>query len=218
MDRRIRDRLQVAGASDEYIMSRLVEVSIHKPTDEERRKGRRRRRFLAGPEDYIKESLAYLQTVARYLEMEEPSLLFMQHSIDMVMLHWLTHDDVRVWRKPAEGIAIGLVATFCPEVLRFEFIHLYDEDTGGKFSHRPPLGPSPLPAVMEERFAEEWNRTGAFTNEADLVREGAKLFDGLPDDIDFSEAVHIKAGLGDPIAKIWLRKFAEEDAAERAMG
>jgi hypothetical protein len=218
MDRHIRDRLQIAGASDEYIMSRMVEVSIHKPTEEERRSGRRRRRFLAGPEDYIKESLGYLRTVARYLEMEEPSLLSMQHSIGMVMLHWLTHDDVRVWRAPAEGAAIGLATTFFPEVLRFEFVHLYDEDTAGKFSHRSPLGPSPLPAAMEERFAEEWQRTGAFSDETDLLREGAKLFDGLPDDIDFSEAVRIKAGLGNPIAKTWLRKFAEEDAAERASG
>jgi hypothetical protein len=67
MDRRIRDKLQIAGASDEYIMSRMVEVSIHKPTDEERRKGQRRRRFCAGPHDYIAESLVYLRAVARRL-------------------------------------------------------------------------------------------------------------------------------------------------------
>ena len=29
MERRIRDMLHAAGSSDEYIMSRMVEVSIH---------------------------------------------------------------------------------------------------------------------------------------------------------------------------------------------
>src|SRR5262245_24962379 len=217
MDRRIRDRLQIAGASDEYIMSRMVEVSIQKPTIEERRRGRRRRRFVAGTEEYVEESLAYLRTVARYLEMEEPSLLSIQHSIDMVVLHWLTHDDVRVWRAPAEGVAIGLVTTFFPEILRFELVHLYDEDTAGKLSYRSPLAANPLPAAMEGRFAEEWQATNVFADDAELIREGAKLFDGLPDDIDFSEAVRIKAVLGNPIAKTWLRKIAEEEA-ERATG
>jgi hypothetical protein len=78
MDWRIRDKLQIAGSSDEYIMSRMVEVSIHKPTDEERRKGRCRRRFFAKPSDYIRESLEYLTAVARRLEMDEPSLLSIQ--------------------------------------------------------------------------------------------------------------------------------------------
>lgn len=217
MDRRIRDRLQSAGASDEYIMSRMVEVSIHKPTDEQRRNGQSRRRFLAGPEEYIKESITYLRTVARYLEIDEPSLLSIQHSIGMVVLHWLTQDDVRVWRAPAESVAVGLVTTFFPEVLRFELIHLYDEDTAGKFSYRSQLGPSPLPAAMEDRFAEEWQRMGVFNDEAELIREGAKLFEGLPDDIDFDKAVRIKAGHGNPVAKKWLRKLAEEDAAERGV-
>src|SRR5262245_19458838 len=89
MDRRIRDRLQLAGASDEYIMSRMAEVSIHMPTEEDRRKGQSRRRFLAGREGYIEEGFAYLRTVARCLEMEEPSLISIQHSVDMVILHWL---------------------------------------------------------------------------------------------------------------------------------
>ena len=71
MDRRIRDKLQIAGASDEYIMSRMVEVSIHKPTDEECRKGRHRRRFFAGPHDYVRESAEHLRAVARCLEMED---------------------------------------------------------------------------------------------------------------------------------------------------
>jgi hypothetical protein len=218
MDRRIRDRLQIAGASDEYIMSRMVEVAIHKPTDEERREGRRRRRFVTGTEEYIEESLAYLRTVARCLELEEPSLISVQHSIGMVVLHWLRHDDVRVWRAPAEGVATGLVTTFFPEVLRFEAVHLYDEDTAGRFSYRSPLAASPLPAAMEGRFAEEWQGTNVLADDAELIREGVELFEGLPDDIDFSEAVRIKAGLGNPIAQTWLRKIAEEEAAERAMG
>ena len=159
MDRRIRDTLHKGGASDEYIMSRRVEVSIRIPTDEERRKGQDRRGFFAAPEEYIKESFTYLRTAARYLEMEEPSLLSIQCSIGMVLLHWLTHDDLRVWRAPAEGAAVGLVATFFPEVQRIEMIHLYDEDIACKFSCRSPLEPSPLPAAMAARFAEEWQRT-----------------------------------------------------------
>jgi hypothetical protein len=216
MDRRIRDRLQIAGASDEYIMSRMLEVSIHKPTEGERRKGQSRRRFLARPEDCIKESLTYLRTVARSLEMEEPSLIFLQHSIDMVILHWLKHDDVRVWRAPAEGLAVGLATTFFPEVLRFELIHLFDEDTAGKFSDRSPLAASPLPAAMEDRFAKEWHWMCAPGDETELIREGAELFEGLPDDVDFDGAVRIQARRGNPVAKAWLRKLAEEEAAERA--
>jgi hypothetical protein len=145
------------------------------------------------------------------LEVEEPSLISIQHSIDMVILHWLKHDDVRVWRAPAEGLAMGLVTTFFPEVLRFELIHLYDEDTAGKFSHRTPLEASPLPAAMEDHFDKELQCT--FGDETDLMREGAKLFEGLPDDIDFEGAVRIQAGRGNPIAKAWLRKLAEEEAA-----
>jgi hypothetical protein len=156
MDRRIRDKLQIAGASDEYIMSRIVQISIHKPTDEERRKGQRRRRFCAGPHDYIMESLEYLRAVARRLEMEEPSLLSIEYSIDTVILHWLTHDDVRVWRAPAEDAAIGLMTTFFPEISRVELIHLYDEDTAGKLSCRSELGTSPLPAAMRDSFRAEW--------------------------------------------------------------
>jgi len=214
MERRIRDRLQIAGASDEYIMSRMVEASTHKPTAEERRKGQCHRRFLAGPEDYIKESIAYLRMIARCLEAEEPSLISIQHSIDMVILHWLKHDDVRVWRAPAQRLAMGLVTAFFPEVLRFELIHLYDEDTAGKFSHRTPLGASPLPAAMEDHFDKELQ--GTFGDETDLIREGAKLFDGLPDDIDFEGAVRVQAGRGNPIAEAWLRKLAEEEAADWA--
>jgi hypothetical protein len=216
MDRRIRDKLQIAGASDEYIMSRIHEVSIHKPTDEQRCSGRSRRRFLTCPEDYIKESLAHLRTVARCLELEEPSLISIQHSIDVVILHWLKHDDLRVWRAPAEGVAVGLVTTFFSEVRRFEVIHLYDEDTAGRFSNRPVLEASPLSAAMEDSFAEEFERICAFGDEAELIREGAKLFDGLPDDIDFEGAVRIQARRGNPVAKAWQRKLAEEEAAERA--
>ena len=146
--------------------------------------------------------------------MEEPSLLSIQYSIGMVILHWLTHDDLRVWRAPAEGAAVGLATTFFPEVLRFELIHLYDEDTAGKFSCRSPLEPSPLPAAMQDRFAEEWPLTDDLGEETELIREGAKLFEGLPDDIDFGEAVRIKAEQGNPVAKNWLRKLAEEEAAE----
>jgi hypothetical protein len=211
MDRRIRDTLHIAGSSDEYIMSRIVDVSIHKPTDDERRKGQRRRRFFTAPEEYIKESFTYFRTAASYMGMEEPSLISIQHSIGMVILHWLTHDDLRVWRAPAERAAVGLATTFFPEVQRFELIHLYDEDTAGKFSGRSPLEPSPLPAAMEDRFAEDWWRT----EETELIREGAKLFEGLPDDIDFDEAVLIKAKQGNPVAKNWLRRLAVEEAAER---
>jgi len=64
---------------------------------------------------------------------------------------------------------------------------------------------------MQDRFAEEWRRT----EETELIREGAKLFEGLPDDIDFDEAVLIKGKQGNPVAKNWLRKLAEEEAAER---
>jgi Arc/MetJ-type ribon-helix-helix transcriptional regulator len=216
MDRRIRDRLHIAGASDEYIMSRMHEASIHKPTDEERCRGRSRRRFLAGPEDYIKESLAHLRAVARCLELEEPSLISIQHSIDMVILHWLKHDDVRVWRAPAEAVAVGLITTFFSEVLRFELIHLYDEDTAGRFSHRCPLETSPLSAAMKCSFAKELEQMGAFGDETELIREGVKLFEGLPDDIDFEAAVRVQARRGNPVAKAWQRKLAEEEAAERA--
>ena len=211
MDRRIRDTLHIAGSSDEYIMSWIVEVSIHKPTDDERRKGQCRRRFYTGPEEYIKESFTYFRTAASYMEMEEPSLLSIQYSIGMVIFHWLTHDDLRVWRAPAERAAVSLATTFFPEVQRFELIYLYDEDTVGKFSGRSPLEPSPLPVAMQDRFAEEWRRT----EETELIREGAELFEGLPDDIDFDEAVLIKAKEGNPVAKNWLRKLAEEEAAER---
>ena len=210
MDRRIRDTLHIAGSSDEYIMSRIVEVSIHKPTNDERRKGQCRRRFYTVPEEYIKESLTYLRTAASYMGMEEPSLLSIQYSMERVILHWLTHDDLRVWRAPAERAAVGLATTFFPEVQRFELIHLYDEDTVRKFSGRSPLEPSPLPAAMQDRFAEEWRRT----EETELIREGAQLFEGLPDDIDFDEAVLIKAKQGNPVAKNWLRRLAEEEAAE----
>ena len=166
MDRRIRDKLQIAGASDEYIMSRMVEVSIHKPTDEECRKGRHRRRFFAGPHDYVRESVEHLRAVARCLEMEEPSLLSIEYSIDTVILHWVTYDDVRVWRAPAEHAAISLMATFFPEILRIELIYLYDEDTAGKFSYRPQLEASPLPAAMRDRFATEWQGTWGVAHEA----------------------------------------------------
>jgi len=92
MDRRIRDTLHKVGASYEYIMSRMVEVSIRLPSGDERRKGQGRRGFFTAPEEYIKESFTYLRTAARYLEMEEPSLLSIQYSIGMVILHWLAHD------------------------------------------------------------------------------------------------------------------------------
>jgi hypothetical protein len=185
MDRRIRDTLHIAGSSDEYVMSRIVEVSIYKPTDDERRNGRRRHRFFAAPEEFIKESFTYFRTAASYMGMEKPSLLSIHYSHGMVILHWLTHDDLRVWRAPAERAAVGLVTTFFPEVQRFELIHLYDEDTASKFSGRLPLESSPLPAAMQDRFAEEWG----WTEETELIREGATLFEGLPDDIDFDEAV-----------------------------
>jgi hypothetical protein len=177
MDRRIRDKLQIAGASDEYIMSRMVEVSILKPTDDERRKGQYRRRLFAGPQDYIKESLEYLRAVARRLEMDEPSLFSIEHSIDMVILHWVTHDDLRLWRAPAEYSAIGLMTTFFPEVLRVELVHLYDEDTAHKFSCRTQLETSPLPAAMKDRFAAEWRQIWAFGAETKLMRQNARPFD-----------------------------------------
>ena len=173
MDRRIRDKLQIAGASDEYIMSRMVEISIHKPTGEERRRGQQRRRFFTGPHDYIRESVEYLRAAARCLEMEEPSLLSIEHSIDAVILHWLTHDDVRVWRAPAEYAAVGLMTTFFPEVLRVELIHLYDEDTAGKVSYRPQLEASPLPAAMRDSFTAEWQETWGVSQEAPAHRAGA---------------------------------------------
>jgi hypothetical protein len=177
MDRRIRDKLQIAGASDEYIMSRIVEVSIHKPTDEDRRKGQYRWRFFAGPQDYIKESMEYLRAVARQLEMDEPSLFSIEHSIDMVILHWLTHDDVRVWRAPAEAAAVGLMATFFPKVLRVELVHLYDEDTAHKFSCWTQLETSPLPAAMRDRFAAEWQQIWTFGAETRLMRQSARPFE-----------------------------------------
>jgi hypothetical protein len=217
MDRRIRDKLQIAGASDEYIMSRMVEVSIHKPTDEERREGQRRRRLFAGPQDYIKESLEYLKVVARCFELPEPSLLSIQRSIDVVILHWVTHDDMRVWRAPAEDVAVGLVTTILPQILRVELVHLYDEDTAGKFSCRSQLARSPLPAAMKDSFAAEWQQMWALGDgETEPTRDGSQLFDGLPADIDFAEALRITARLGSPVAKIWLHKLVEEEVAERA--
>jgi hypothetical protein len=178
MDRRIRDKLQIAGASDEYIMSRKVEVSIHKPTDEERRKGQLRRRFFAGPQGYIQESLEHLRAVARRLEVEEPSLLSIERAIDMVILHWLTHDDVRVWRAPAEAVAVGLITTFFPEILRVEIVHLYDEDTAGKLSCRSELATSPLRAAMSASSAAEWKQLWEAGDETEPMWEGARPGDG----------------------------------------
>jgi hypothetical protein len=159
MDRRIRHKLQNAGASDEYIMSRKVEVSIHKLTQVARRTGVRRRRFFAGPQEYIRETLEHLKAVARCLEMEEPSLLSIEHSIDTVLLHWVKHDDLRVWRAPAECAAVDFMATFFSHILQIELVHLYDEDTTGKFSYRSQLARSPLPTLMRENFAAEWQQT-----------------------------------------------------------
>jgi hypothetical protein len=139
-------------------LSGLVVVSIHKHSDEERRQAQRRRPFFAGPQDYIKESLEYLRAVARCLEMGEPSLFSIGHSLDMVILHWLSHDDVRVWRAPAEKAGIGLVTTFFPEILRIELVHLYDEDTTRKFSYCSELGASPLSAIMQDSLAAEWQQ------------------------------------------------------------
>jgi hypothetical protein len=218
MDRRIRDKLQAAGASDEYIMSRTVEVSVRKPTDEDRRKGQSRRRFFSGPDDYIRESADYLRAVARRLELEEPSLLSIEHSIGLVILHWVFHDDVRVWRAPAEDAAIGLMTTFFPEFLRVELVHLYDEDTAGKFSCRAELARSPLSAALKDRFAAEWQQMCACDDKAELPRKRAKLREGSPEDIDLAEAARITARLGSPVAETWLRKLAEEEAAEPTAG
>jgi hypothetical protein len=181
MDRRIRDKLQIAGASDEYIMSRKVEVSIHKPSDEDRRKGQLRRRFFAGPQDYILESLEHLRAVARRLEIEEPSLLSIERAIDMVILHWLTHDDVRVWRAPAEAVAVGLITTFFPEILRVEIVHLYDEDTAGKLSCRSELARSPLRAAMRASSAAEWKQLWEVGDETEPMWEAARPGDGPSD-------------------------------------
>jgi hypothetical protein len=159
--------LQIAGASDEYIMSRKVEVSIHKPTHEARRAGVRRRRFFAGPQEYIRETLEHLKAVARCLEMDEPSLLSIEHSIDTVLLHWVMHDDVRVWRAPAECAAVDFMTTFFSHILRIELVHLYDEDTAGKFSYRSQLARSPLPTLMRESFAAEWQQTWGRRDVAD---------------------------------------------------
>jgi hypothetical protein len=207
MDRRIRDKLQIAGASDEYIMSRMVEVSIRKPTNEERRKGLLRRRFFAGPHDYIQESLEHLRAVARRLEMEEPSVLSIEHSIDMVILHWLTHDDMRVWRAPAEDAAVGLMTTFFPEILRLELVHLYDEDTARKFSYRPELVTSPLPAAMRERFATEWQQIWDDGDE-ELMQESAGPSAGSAEDV--------KAGPRPP-SRTLLGKLAEAEAMVRTV-
>jgi hypothetical protein len=203
MDRRIRDKLQIAGASDEYIMSRRVEVSIRKPTDEERRKGQLRRRFFAGPHDYTRECLEHLRAVARRLEMEEPSVLSIEHSIDMVILHWLSHDDVRVWRAPAEDAATGLMTTFFPEVLRVELVHLYDEDTAGKFSYRAELATSPLPAAMRDSFAAEWQQIWETGDETERARPGERL------------AKSIAARPRRPVAKTLLARLATEEPAAR---
>jgi hypothetical protein len=88
--------------------------------------------------------------------MEEPSLLLIKHSLDMVILHWLRHDDLRVWQAPAEKAAIDLMTTFFPEILRIELVHLYDEDTAGRFSYRPLLEASPLSAAIKDGFDAEW--------------------------------------------------------------
>ena len=207
MDRRIRDKLQIAGASDEYIMSRRVEVSVHKPTDEERRKGRLRRRYFTGPHEYMQESLEHMRMVARRLEMEEPSLLSIEQSIDMVIMHWVTHDDVRVWRAPAEDAAVGLMTAFFPEMLRVELVHLYDEDTAGKLSHRAELATSPLPAAMRDSFAAEWQEIWEAGGETEAMQESAWLRDGLAEDI--------KARPRSPVVKTLLGRLAAEAAAAR---
>jgi len=209
MDRRIRDKLQIAGASDEYIMSRKVEVSVHKPTDEERRKGQLRRRYFTGPHAYIQEGLEHLRAVARRLEMEEPSLLSIEHSVDMVILHWLTHDDVRVWRAPAEDAAVGLMTTFFPEILRVELVHLYDEDTAGKSSHRPELATSPLPAAMRDSFAAEWQQIWEAGDETEVMQESARSCGEL--------AEGIRARPRRPVARTLLDRLAAEEAASRAV-
>ena len=206
MDRRIRDKLQMAGASDEYIMSRMVEVSIHKPTDEERRKGKRRRRFFAGPQDYIRVSLEYLRAVARRLEMDEPSLISIEHSIDTVILHWLTHDDVRVWRAPVEDAAVGLMTTFFPDVLRVELVHLYDEDTARRFSCRPQLETSPLPAAMRDRFAAEWQQIWTISAETKPMRQSARPFEHI--DCRRGRAHQDRAGKSPSEVRLpWLSPF-----------
>jgi hypothetical protein len=197
MDRRIRDKLQIAGASDEYIMSRMVEVSIHKPTEEERRKGRLRRGLFAGPREYIQQGLQHLRAVARRLEMEEPSLLSIEHSVDMVILHWLTHDDLRVWRAPAEDAAVGLMTAFFPEFLRVELVHLYDEDTARRFSYRSELATSPLPAAMRDSFAAEWRQIWEVDHDAEPLRD-------------------IEARPRRCVAKTLLGRLAEEEAAQTA--
>jgi hypothetical protein len=207
MDRRIRDKLQIAGASDEYIMSRRVEVSVHKPTDEERRKGRLRRRYFTGPHEYMQESLEHMRMVARRLEMEEPSLLSIEQSIDTVIMHWVTHDDVRVWRAPAEDAAVGLMTAFFPEMLRVELVHLYDEDTAGKLSHRAELATSPLPAAMRDSFAAEWQEIWEAGGETEAMQESAWLRDGLAEDI--------KARPRSPVVKTLLGRLAAEAAAAR---
>jgi hypothetical protein len=109
----------------------------------------------------------------------------------MVILHWVTHDDVRVWRAPAEDAAVGLVTTFFPEILRVELVHLYDEDTAGKLSDRSRLARSPLPDAMKDRFAAEWQQMWSLGDQMELMQESAaEPFDGLPEDVAFAEAVH----------------------------
>src|SRR5262245_33559697 len=148
--------------------------------------------------------------------MEEPSLLSLDHSVDMVLLHWVTHDDARVWRAPAESAAIGLMTTFHPEVLRFEIVHLFDEDTAGKLSYRSELAASPLPDAMRHSFATEWQQIWALGAETESMWERAGPCDEAAESIDIIDAVRVMTRPGSRAGKTWLQKIAEEEAADAA--
>ena len=122
-------------------------------------------------------------------------------------MHWVTHDDVRVWRAPAEDAAVGLMTAFFPEMLRVELVHLYDEDTAGKLSHRAELATSPLPAAMRDSFAAEWQEIWEAGGETEAMQESAWLRDGLAEDI--------KARPRSPVVKTLLGRLAAEAAAAR---
>jgi len=61
---------------------------------------------------------------------------------------------------------------------------------------------------MEDRFAEEWQRTGEFAEEIELIRQ-------LPDDIDFGEAVRIRAEWGILLPGIGCTNLPRRPACSR---
>jgi hypothetical protein len=66
----------------------------------------------------------------------------------------------------------------------------------GALAFQPQHLPGVGKATTDCRYAHRETN-----DEKELMRKSTKLFDGLPEDIDFADAVHIKARLGSPVAQ-----------------